>query len=46
MKGKRQKKILELIEKYDIETQEELTKRLMEKDFPPRREPFPEISGS
>ena len=34
MKGKRQKKILELIEKYDIETQEELTRRLQEEGFP------------
>ena len=34
MKGKRQKKILELIEKYDIETQEELTRRLAEEGFP------------
>lgn len=33
MKGKRQEKILEFIEKYDIETQEELTKRLMEAGF-------------
>ena len=34
MKGKRQEKILELIEKYDIETQEELTRRLAEEGFP------------
>ena len=34
MKGKRQKKILELIGKYDIETQEELTRRLAEEGFP------------
>ena len=34
MKGKRQKKILELIEKYNIETQEELTRRLQEEGFP------------
>lgn len=34
MKGKRQEKILELIEKYDIETQEELTRRLQEEGFP------------
>ena len=34
MKGKRQKKILELIEAYDIETQEELTRRLQEEGFP------------
>ena len=33
MKGKRQEKILELIEQYDIETQEELTKRLLEAGF-------------
>ena len=30
MKGKRQEKILELIEKYNIETQEELIARLAE----------------
>ena len=34
MKGKRQEKILELIEKYDIETQEELTRMLQEEGFP------------
>ena len=33
MKGKRQEKILELIKKYDIETQEELTRRLQEAGF-------------
>lgn len=33
MKGKRQEKILELIERYDIETQEELTRRLQEEGF-------------
>ncbi len=33
MKGKRQEKILELIEKYDIETQEELTRLLQEEGF-------------
>ena len=34
MKNKRQEKILELIEKYDIETQEELTRMLQEEGFP------------
>ncbi|MDO5146782.1 MAG: arginine repressor [Eubacteriales bacterium] len=34
MKGKRQEKILELIAAYDIETQEELTRRLQEEGFP------------
>ncbi|MCI5943125.1 MAG: arginine repressor, partial [Eubacterium sp.] len=33
MKGKRQEKILELINMYDIETQDELTKRLQEAGF-------------
>ena len=33
MKGKRQEKILELIEKYDVETQEELTKLLQQEGF-------------
>lgn len=33
MKGKRQEKILELIKEYDIETQEELTRRLQEAGF-------------
>ena len=33
MKGKRQKKILELIEKYDIETQEELCAELNKLNF-------------
>lgn len=33
MKSQRQKKILELIEKYDIETQDELTKLLVESGF-------------
>ncbi|MCD8021331.1 MAG: arginine repressor [Clostridiales bacterium] len=33
MKGKRQEKILELIETYDIETQEELIRRLQEVGF-------------
>ena len=33
MKGKRQEKILELIKIYDIETQEELTRRLQEAGF-------------
>lgn len=33
MKGKRQEKIRELIAEYDIETQEELTRRLMEEGF-------------
>lgn len=33
MKGKRQEKILELIEIYDIETQDELTKHLAEAGF-------------
>lgn len=33
MKGKRQEKILELIQAYDIETQEELSKRLSENGF-------------
>lgn len=33
MKGKRQEKILELIKQYDIETQEELTRRLQEAGF-------------
>ena len=38
MKGKNgQKKILELIEAYDIETQEELTRRLQEEGFPSTR---------
>lgn len=34
MKGKRQEKILELIAAHDIETQEELTRRLQEEGFP------------
>lgn len=34
MKGKRQEKILELIEQYDIETQMELSNRLQEAGFP------------
>lgn len=33
MKSKRQEKIVELIKKYDIETQEELAKRLEEEGF-------------
>ena len=33
MKGKRQEKIRELIAEYDIETQEELARRLMEEGF-------------
>ena len=34
MKNQRQKKILELIEKYDIETQGELTQLLENSGFP------------
>ncbi len=33
MKGKRQEKILELIREYDIETQDDLTKRLQKAGF-------------
>lgn len=33
MKGKRQEKILELISTYDIDTQEELSKKLLENGF-------------
>ncbi len=33
MKGKRQEKILELIQTYDIETQEELSKKLSENGY-------------
>lgn len=46
MKGKRQEKILEIIRTNDIETQEELTKKLLEADFLLRREPFREISAN
>ena len=33
MKAKRQRKIIELISEYDIETQEELAKKLMESGY-------------
>ena len=46
MKGKRQEKIRELIAEYDIETQEELTRRLMEEGFSSTQERYPEISGN
>lgn len=40
MKGKRQEKILEIIRTNDIETQEELTKKLSEAGFLRRRGRF------
>ena len=33
MKAKRQEKIIEIIKKYDIETQDELTEKLIEEGF-------------
>ena len=44
MKYQRQAKILELVEKYDIETQDDLLEKLKE-DFRQHRQLFPEIFG-
>lgn len=46
MKSKRQEKILELIEKYDVETQEDLADLLKKPDLWQRRQPFHAISAS
>ena len=45
MKYQRQAKILELVEKYDIETQDDLLEKLKDRDFRQHRQLFPEIFG-
>lgn len=45
MKIARQSKIVELINEYDIETQEELAARLNEAGFKVTQATVPEISG-
>ena len=46
MKKIRQGKIIEIIQKYDVETQEELAGRLEEAGFTVTRLPSPGISGN
>ena len=46
MKMERHSKIVELIGKYEIETQEELAEYLNKEDTMSRRQRFPGISGS
>ena len=46
MKLERHSKIVELIGKYEIETQEELADRLKKAGFRVTRPPYPGISGS